>query len=196
MSDLNGRQSAGPQQDAPSAGLRPAPVRVPIGEPVRVPGPVSDAGSAPLRERELAPEEALTSMPVGQPGAGPVRVGQPTRMMGPPAGIEGEEDDRLRDGPEIDQFSSAEGQTKYGFRDTVRLAAASLRLVLAASRRDLLLIVTMDVLQALAIFLVIVQLQRLITTLILANDGNHSEELVKNVALFALANIVGVVAQA
>ena len=111
------------------------------------------------------------------------------RVMGPvsPTGPGG--------GPELAQTPVTEAKTNYGFRDTMRLVASSLKLVWVAGRRELLAILAMDILQALALFVVVIQLQQVITQLIMTGARNGSA-LVINVGMFVVANILVVIAQA
>jgi ATP-binding cassette subfamily B protein len=131
-----------------------------------------DGGPGPVR------------VPAGPPGritppAGPVPAGAPVGAPG------------LAPGPEADS------QTSYGFRETVGLIMSAVRLVWAAGRRELVAILAMDVLQALALFLLIFQLQKLITGLIVSSrGGNNTSRLVTTLLLFAGANLLVLVAQA
>jgi ATP-binding cassette, subfamily B, bacterial len=164
----------------PGPGPGPAPMRVPAGGPMRV--PVSAGAPGPM--------------------GGPGPAGPPVAVMGPMTvrGGGSDSDESLGPafgpGPEMAQTPVTDGQTKYGLRDTLRLAASSLRLVWAAGRRELLVILSMDVLQALAVFFVIIQLQRVITELIMHNGGGSGAELALNIGLFVAANIAVVIAQA
>ncbi|MCE0537827.1 ABC transporter ATP-binding protein/permease [Kineosporia rhizophila] len=119
------------------------------------------------------------------------------RERGPETGSQATESEgeTLGPGPENDEFPVTEGQTSFTFRDTLALASSSLKLVWAAGRRELVVILVMDALQAIALFFVIFQLQRLITELILADRNGDSSALAMSIGLFVLVNMVAIAAQ-
>jgi len=117
--------------------------------------------------------------------------------MGPVTGMgDRRQPPALGQGPEMAQTPVTDGQTKYGVRDTIKLGASAIKLVWVAGRKEFLWILAMDVLQALAVFFVIIQLQRVITDLIRSNAGGSSSTLAVNIGLFAGANLLAVIAQA
>jgi len=192
-------------------------VKVPVGGPIRIPVPAGGAppgdipvdGAGPVPVDGPGPTAGRVAVPVAggpvdgpppagepAPGAGPGPAGPPMRVMGPMRRIGGGPGTAFGEGPEAAQAPVTEAQTRYGFRDTVRLAASALRLVWAAGRRELITILAMDVLQAVAVFFVIIQLQRVITDLIIRSSGGGASQLFLNIGLFIGANILVVIAQA
>jgi ATP-binding cassette subfamily B protein len=83
-----------------------------------------------------------------------------------------------------------------GFRGAARTVAAALRLVWRASRREFLIVMAMDLIQAVGIFVLILQVQKVLADLISADNGASAPALVANLVIFISANIVIVLAEA
>jgi ATP-binding cassette subfamily B protein len=83
-----------------------------------------------------------------------------------------------------------------GLRGTMRTIGAAVRLVWRASRREFLVVMTMDLVQAVGIFVLILQVQRVLSDLISADNGTSAPALVANLVVFITANIVIVLAEA
>src|SRR6266508_1566498 len=201
-----------PGPGGPGPGAGPVPVRMPVGGPMRIPiGGAEPGGPGPAGPEYGAPAgEDYGAGPVpggrpvpgggpvpGRPGGGPGPAAGPVRVMGPVTGMgDNRKPPALGEGPESGHGDSADGQTKYGVRDTLKLVASAVRLVWVAGRKEFIWILAMDVVQALAVFFVIVQLQRVITDLLRSNTGGSSSMLALNLGMFAGANLLAVIAQA
>ncbi|GAA3199952.1 ABC transporter ATP-binding protein [Dactylosporangium siamense] len=82
----------------------------------------------------------------------------------------------------------ADVQLPRGMFATLRLLGAAIRLVWAAGRRDFVLIVILQLIQALGFLVLLLQFQQLITALIKANTGDTAEGLAIGLVLFIAAN--------
>ncbi len=77
-----------------------------------------------------------------------------------------------------------------GVRATLRLIAAAIRLVWAAGRRDFIVVVLLQLVQALGMLAIILQLQQLFSSLVDANNGGDARGLAVSLVLFITANVV------
>jgi ATP-binding cassette subfamily B protein len=75
-----------------------------------------------------------------------------------------------------------------GVRTTLRLVVASLRIVWASGSREFLIVMVLQLLQALGVFVVIIQLQQMFARLIGSNEGGSASGLAVNLTLFVSAN--------
>jgi ATP-binding cassette subfamily B protein len=80
-------------------------------------------------------------------------------------------------------------------RDTPRFIAAGIRLVWAAGRRGFLTVAVMDLVQGLGVFVVILQIQKIISSLINANKGGSWSGLAEAIGIFIAANAAIMVAE-
>lgn len=81
-------------------------------------------------------------------------------------------------------------------RDTPRFIAAAIRLVWAAGRRDFLTVAAMDLVQGIGVFVVILQVEKILDGLIHANKGGGSwSGLTEGIAIFIAANIAIMIAE-
>ncbi|MFC6016167.1 ABC transporter ATP-binding protein [Plantactinospora solaniradicis] len=87
-------------------------------------------------------------------------------------------------------MNPADVQRPRGARATLRLIAAAIRLVWASGRRDFILVIVLQLLQAAGVFLIILQLQQMFSGLIEANSGGSAEGLAINLVLFIAANVL------
>ncbi|GAA3260175.1 ABC transporter ATP-binding protein [Dactylosporangium siamense] len=92
--------------------------------------------------------------------------------------------------------TSVPGPRIRGFRGMMRAVAAAIRLVWRASRREFLIVVAMDVLQAVGIFVLVIQVQKVLSSLIGSDNGASAPALASNLIIFISANIVIVLAEA
>ncbi|GAA4263738.1 ABC transporter ATP-binding protein [Dactylosporangium darangshiense] len=81
-------------------------------------------------------------------------------------------------------------QRPKGVRATLRLLAAALRLVWRAGPRDFIVVVVLQLVQALGFLALILQLQRLLSGLIDANTGGNAQGVAAGLVLFISANAV------
>ena len=80
-------------------------------------------------------------------------------------------------------------------RDTPRFIAAGMRLVWAAGRRGFLTVAVMDLVQGLGVFVVIIQIQKIISSLVNANKGGSWSGLAEAIGIFIAANAAIMVAE-
>jgi ATP-binding cassette subfamily B protein len=81
-----------------------------------------------------------------------------------------------------------EVQRPRGFIATARLLGAAIRLVWAAGRRDFIVVVALQLIQALGFLVLILQFQQLLTALIKANTGDTASSVAMGLVLFISAN--------
>ncbi|MEU7862449.1 ABC transporter ATP-binding protein [Nonomuraea sp. NPDC049141] len=80
--------------------------------------------------------------------------------------------------------------------EVLGLMAGAVRLVWRSSPRQFLVVMIADLVQSVGIFVVIVQIQQVLTELIQANSGLDASGLARDIILFLVANVVILVAQA
>jgi ATP-binding cassette subfamily B protein len=81
-------------------------------------------------------------------------------------------------------------------RATARTGGAAVRLVWRAARREFLIVLVMDVIQAAGIFVLVFQVQKILAELIGADNGKDAPALAINLVIFISANVVIVMAEA
>jgi ATP-binding cassette subfamily B protein len=83
-----------------------------------------------------------------------------------------------------------EAKKSRGMRSSARLVGQSVRLVWAAGPRELLVVLAMQLIQAVGVFVLIIQIQQALTKLIVKGGPDNSSGLVLNLVLFLVANVV------
>src|SRR4051794_7493174 len=96
----------------------------------------------------------------------------------------------------VDEMTAATHNKAHGARNMMRLIAAALRLVWKAGRREFIVVMAMDLLQAVGVFVVIVQIQGLLSELITHGGKGDVGDLSVNLVLFLFANTAIVLAEA
>jgi len=100
------------------------------------------------------------------------------------------------DGETSEPLPAPSPRPKRGFRGTGRLIAAAIRLVWLANRKDFIVVMLMDLLQAVGIFALILQVPRILDSLMAAEDGETTPGLPVSVLLLVLANSLIMIAEA
>jgi ATP-binding cassette, subfamily B, bacterial len=137
---------------------------------------MSETGSTDgTRDPGLPPDAFYPQTAASPDGQGATEAEQPGGSGGPSVGVRGETPRRL------------------SVRQLPRVAGGGLRFVWRAGKRDLIIIVSLQVLEAVTIFAVLVQVKLILDKVIRSNQGQSVSGLAAAAALFVVANgVVGV----
>jgi ATP-binding cassette subfamily B protein len=87
-------------------------------------------------------------------------------------------------------------QPRPKVRDMVRLMTGAVRLVWNSGRREFLIVMIANLVQSIGVFVVLMQVQQVLTDLIRANAGGTAAGLATGIAFFLIANVAILVTQA